>query len=112
MKTADFCMNVSPEALMAQIAAGTPPAIVDVRSRQEFAQGHIPGAIHVPFWQVAAGSPTLDPLRERPIVVYCGHGPRAYIAGSALRRRGFRHVAYLTGHMKKWRSMNLRLEVD
>jgi phage shock protein E len=105
-------MNVSPEELMAQIDAGVAPVILDVRSRQEFAEGHVPGAIHAPFWQVAAGSGKLDGLRERPVVVYCGHGPRAYIAGSALRRRGFTDVAYLTGHMKSWRAKNLRLEVE
>lgn len=102
---------MSPSELMDQIAAGTPPVILDVRSRQEFVQGHVPGAIHVPFWKVAAGSEKLFAFRDSPIVVYCGHGPRARIAGSALRRRGFRSVAYLVGHMKNWRSMRLPVEV-
>jgi rhodanese-related sulfurtransferase len=83
-------VNMSPSDLMDQITAGTPPVILDVRSRQEFAEGHIPGAIHVPFWRVAAGSGKLFAFRDSRIVVYCGHGPRAYIAGSALRRRGLR----------------------
>lgn len=104
--------NVSPEDLMVRIDAGDAPVILDVRSRREFVEGHVPGAIHVPFWRVAAGYGKLDDLRERPIVVYCGHGPRAYIAGSALRRRGFTDVAYLTGHMKSWNSKKLRLEVE
>ena len=53
----------------------------------------------------------LASMRELPVVVYCGHGPRAYIAGAALRRRGFRNIVYLAGHMKKWREMKLPLEV-
>jgi rhodanese-related sulfurtransferase len=45
-----------------------------------------------------------------PVVVYCGHGPRAYMAGSILKRRGFSRVMYLTGHMKKWRELNFPIE--
>ena len=37
---------------MKQIAAGTAPVIVDVRSAAEYDDGHVPGAIHLPFWQV------------------------------------------------------------
>jgi rhodanese-related sulfurtransferase len=95
---------------MRQIAAGTAPVIVDVRSAAEFVDGHVPGAIHLPFWRVGRQWQKLASMRELPVVVYCGHGPRAYIAGAALTRRGFSKVMYLGGHMKKWRQMNLPLE--
>jgi phage shock protein E len=104
--------SVAPDTLMQQIAAGTAPVIVDVRSAAEYGDGHVPGAIHLPFWQVGRSLPKLASMRELPIVLYCGHGPRAYIAGAALRRRGFSNVAYLTGHMKKWKDMNLPLESE
>lgn len=103
--------TISASALMNLIEAGTPPVVLDVRSRREFAQGHVPGAIHVPFWKVSTASPKMSAFRDHPIVVYCGHGPRAFIAGAALRRRGFSNVAYLTGHMKNWRAQNLPIEV-
>ena len=102
--------SVEPDTLMQQIAAGTAPVIVDVRSAAEYGDGHVPGAIHLPFWQVGRRLQKLASMRELPVVVYCGHGPRAYIAGAALRRRGFRNVAYLAGHMKKSKEMNLPLE--
>ena len=41
--------SISPETLMRQIADGTAPSIVDVRSTKEFTEGHVPGAIHLPF---------------------------------------------------------------
>ncbi len=103
-------VSIEPNALMQQIAAGLAPAIVDVRSAREYRDGHVPGAMHLPFWQVGRQWQKLASVRELPVVVYCGHGPRAYIAGAALRRRGFRNVVYLAGHMKKWREMNLPLE--
>ena len=102
--------SISPDALMAQIASGTPPLILDVRSKGEFEAGHVPGARHLPFLQVGRHWQTYASMRESPIVVYCGHGPRAYMAGAGLKRRGFKKVAYLAGHMKKWNEMNLPLE--
>jgi rhodanese-related sulfurtransferase len=103
-------VSIEPDALMQQIAAGLAPAIVDVRSAREYRAGHVPGAMHLPFWQVGRQWHKLAPVRELPVVVYCGHGPRAYIAGAGLRRRGFRNVVYLAGHMKKWREMNFPVE--
>ena len=102
---------MSPRELLARINAGRPVCILDVRSTSEFRAGHVPGAIHVPFWQVGRWRDRLASHRNDTIVVYCGHGPRAYYAGAALKRNGFTGVEYLEGHMKKWRDLKLPLEV-
>jgi rhodanese-related sulfurtransferase len=102
--------DIAPAELHAQIEAGKAPAIFDVRSKLEYEAGHVPGAVHLPFWQVGRLWQNFASLRSQPIVVYCGHGPRAHMAGAALRRRGFTNIAYLAGHMKKWRELNLPLE--
>ena len=96
--------------LVARIAAGTPPAILDVRTRWEFAGGHVPGAVHIPFWTLLARLPEISAKREKPLVVYCELGPRAWMAGAALRLCGFRHVEYLDGHMANWRRSRLLQE--
>ena len=96
---------------MKHISAGTAPVVVDVRSRKEFDEGHVPGALHLPFWKAGREWRSIASARESLVVVYCGHGPRAYLAGAALRRRGFKNVAYLTGHMKKWKQMKLPLTI-
>jgi rhodanese-related sulfurtransferase len=102
--------SVTPDALLRQISSGEAPLVFDVRSKKEFDAGHVPGAVHLPFWQIGRRWQAFASMRESPIVVYCGHGPRAYMAGAALKRRGFSKLAYLAGHMKKWREMNLPLE--
>ncbi|HUP40690.1 MAG TPA: PQQ-binding-like beta-propeller repeat protein [Vicinamibacterales bacterium] len=102
---------MSPVELANAIASGTAPVVVDVRSKREFDSGHVPGAIHLPFWKIGRQSEKLSTTPEQPIVVYCGHGPRAYIAAAALRQCGFMNVAYLTGHMKKWKEMKLPLTI-
>jgi hydroxyacylglutathione hydrolase len=76
--------------------------ILDARSAREFAAGHVPGARHLPFWSPLLQTPRLDIRAGEPIVVYCGHGPRAWIAAAALRARGFRNVRLLRGHMRAW----------
>ncbi|HEY9465494.1 MAG TPA: rhodanese-like domain-containing protein [Vicinamibacterales bacterium] len=102
--------RITAEALLTRIESGAAPLILDVRSRLEFARGHVPGARHIPFWRV---SPQIDESsipRDAELVVYCGHGPRAVIAGRALRRRGFTRITYLDGHFSKWRSAGFREE--
>lgn len=84
--------------------------ILDVRSRQEFDAGHVPGARHVPFWAVPFRAGALGVARETPIVVYCGHGPRAWMAKGLLKLGGFHRVSCMAGHMRRWRREGKPLE--
>jgi rhodanese-related sulfurtransferase len=102
--------TVRAAELSAAIAAGTAPTIVDVRSRAEFLRGHVPGAIHIPFWLISRRISGLSASPKHPIVVYCGHGPRAWIAGATLRRHRFVNVSYLKGHMSAWSRAKLPQE--
>ena len=102
--------DIEPAELLAQIDAGRAPAILDVRSATEFAAGHVPGARNVPFWAVWMRIAALQLDPARPLVVYCGHGPRAGLAAAALRRRGFRDLVTLRGHMAAWARAGLREE--
>ena len=100
---------ISPAALLDRITRGNAPAVLDVRSPAEFAAGHVPGAVNVPFTSVLGGSDVNAPKREA-LVVYCGHGPRAWLAGEALRWRGYVRILYMRGHMAAWRRAGLREE--
>jgi rhodanese-related sulfurtransferase len=96
--------------LLARIARGDAPAVLDVRSPAEFAAGHVPGAVNMPFTSVLVGSDGVRSPKSETLVVYCGHGPRAWLAAAALRRRGYTRVTYLRGHMAAWRRAGLREE--
>jgi adenylyltransferase/sulfurtransferase len=91
---------MTPAELRFRIAAGRAPLILDVRSRWEYHRAHIPGAVPVPFWRAHSADIPAQPSDE--VVVYCGHGPRARWAASALRRRGFTSVDLLDGHWSRW----------
>lgn len=101
--------RIAAADLLAQIDDGTAPIVLDVRSRVEFVRGHVPGALHVPFW-MPWRLRTLAASREDPVVVYCGHGPRAQLAGRVLEKDGFTSVRYLAGHFSGWRRAGLREE--
>ncbi len=88
----------------------TPPVILDVRSAAEFTAGHIPGSINIPFWAVPWRASELGSRRDDPIVVYCGHGPRAGLARAALRACGFTSIACLSGHWAHWREAGYPVE--
>ena len=103
-------MEVQPEELFAQIDAHAAPLILDVRSSTEFRAGHLPGAVHLPFWSAFFRAAQLPARRHDPVVVYCGHGPRAQLAATALRLRGFTDVRLLCGHMSKWRAAGRPIE--
>lgn len=101
---------MTADELEARIRAGTAPAILDVRSVREFAGGHVPGAVHIPFWRVAARIADVPAAKDQHLIVYCGHGPRAAIAGRALRRHGFTRFEYLDGHYSTWHREGRREE--
>ena len=94
---------MTADDLEARVRAGTAPVMLDVRSAREFADGHVPGAVHIPFWRVSARVAEVPAGRNEELVVYCGHGPRALIAARALRRHDFTRVVFLDGHFSTWR---------
>jgi len=102
--------RIGARTLLARIASGAAPAILDVRTEREFANGHVPGAVHVPFWKVGKRIDVIPASKDDELIVYCGHGPRALIAGRTLRKHGFTHLVFLDGHFSKWRSAGLREE--
>lgn len=104
--------RVTPEALHAAIDTGTAPVIVDVRTRREYDAGHVPDAIHVPFYTLLVRQDDVPGPPERPVVVYCEHGPRAGVARLALRLAGFTDVRYLDGHMSGWKRRGLPQELS
>ncbi|KPJ98586.1 MAG: sulfurtransferase [Desulfobacterales bacterium SG8_35] len=64
--------------------------VVDVRDPEEFAEGHIPGAINLPLQNFASGSGVLD--KDKKIVVYCNSGGRSYGAYKKLMKLGYKNI--------------------
>ncbi len=72
--------------------------LVDVRTPEEYAAGHVDGALNVPVDEVAARIAEIP--RERPVVVYCHSGRRAARAAETLQQNGYE--VYDLGPMSAW----------
>ena len=76
--------------------------IVDVRTPQEYAQGHLPGAVNVDVSSpdFAAQIATLDP--SAPYAVYCRSGNRSGVAVATMAEQGFTDAYHLGGGIGAW----------
>lgn len=77
---------VDGKTARALVEAGA--VVVDVRTPQEFAAGHVPGAKNIPFDQISARAAEIGGP-ETPVVVYCKTGRRSGIAAEALKGLGY-----------------------
>lgn len=91
--------TISAQALAARLDGPAAPVVLDVRSPEEVAEGHLPGALAIPHDQVPARLTELGAPRE--IVLYCRSGRRARLAGESLEAAGF-DVVYLEGDYPGW----------
>jgi phage shock protein E len=99
--------SIKPDALRALIGQGASILILDVRTLREFNDGHIPGAALMPYDAVLAAPDEIPLNGESTVVVYCEHGPRAWLAQGALIKSGLTDVLHLTGDMEMWRQLRL-----
>jgi phage shock protein E len=95
---------LAPEEVLSLVGADDAPLILDTRTSEEFAAGHVPGALNIPYTEVGERVAEIEPYRDRGVVVYCEKGRRAEVAAEALEAAGFEDVRLLEGHMSGWRA--------
>ena len=76
-------------------ADGGPLQVLDVREQREWAAGHIPGSVHMPYHDIDAVPAAIDPAL--PVAVVCASGQRAAVAASLLARFGAEQVLHVVG---------------
>jgi len=84
--------------------------LIDVRTPEEFESGHVPGAINIPYTELAARLKEIPSQQDKDLIVYCETGRRANIAENTLEKAGINHVRHLEGDMSAWRQANLPIE--
>jgi sulfur-carrier protein adenylyltransferase/sulfurtransferase len=87
-----------------------PPFFLDVREREEWEEGFIPGALHIPRGSLESRIEGLLPDRSREIVVYCAVGARSAFAAKSLTELGYEHVSSLTGGFTDWKRNGFDVE--
>ena len=102
--------DISQKQLQKILTQKNPPVVVDVRSKIEFQAGHIPQAVHLPFYSVFWNKKRLPADKAKPLVLTCEHGPRAVMARKLLAWAGYHNVRLLSGHMTAWKKNGLPTE--
>jgi glyoxylase-like metal-dependent hydrolase (beta-lactamase superfamily II)/rhodanese-related sulfurtransferase len=86
---------VSPDELSTLLEGEEPPLVLDVRRDTEFAEGHVPGSVHIPYGELPRRLGELP--RDRPVAAICKGGKRSGLAASVLQREGFERLIHV-GH--------------
>lgn len=102
--------TLSQAELMERLNAGRAPILVDVRTPQEYRNGHVPGAINIPVQELDARVGELGVYRDTELVLYCETGMRAGHAERMLQQQGFTQIRSLDGDMGAWRRAGLPAE--
>ena len=100
--------SIAPSELSGRRASGSAPVVIDVRTPEEYAAGHIPGALNIPFDQVAQRISEVD--APHGVALYCMVGPRARKGESALLSAGYTSVLHLEGGLAAWQAAGLPVE--
>jgi molybdopterin/thiamine biosynthesis adenylyltransferase/rhodanese-related sulfurtransferase len=88
------------------------PVIVDVREQDEWDEGHIRGAVHIPRGNLESRIEAAAPDHERAIVLYCASGSRSAFAAKTLGELGYEDVASLTGGFTDWKRNGFPVELS
>lgn len=100
--------NIPPSEVVALINRQN-AAVLDVRTVEEFKQGHIINSVHIPVGLLASRIKDLERHKSQPIVVVCRTGQRSTQACSILRKHGFESLHGLSGGIVAWQGANLPL---
>ena len=77
--------------------AGEEHIILDTREQDEFDEGHIPGAILIPYTEIENKAEAMLPDKDKLILVYCRSGRRSKIAAESLSKLGYTNIKEFGG---------------
>lgn len=86
--------------------------ILDVRTPEEYAAGHVPGALNIPHDQIESRLGELVKLKDKEIIVYCRTGRRTALAMDSMAKHGFTRMRHLEGDMNQWQENKLPVQTS
>ncbi|WP_461211110.1 rhodanese-like domain-containing protein [Desulfocurvus sp. DL9XJH121] len=98
----DTFTTIAPDEARKYLQSRNPgeQTVLDVREDWEYAEAHLPGALHIPLSQLADRLGEVP--RDRPVLAYCRSGHRSGAASGLLAGQGFAPVLNLMGGMNAW----------
>jgi adenylyltransferase/sulfurtransferase len=93
----------TPQEAAERLAVEPRPVVLDVREREEYEQGLIPGSIHIPRGNLETRIESRVPDRSTPLIVYCASGTRSAYAAKTLAELGYTDVVSMAGGFSGWK---------
>ena len=95
-----------------RVDAGEKMFVVDVREDNEWANGHLPGAIHLGKGVIERDIEARVPDTSAKIILYCGGGFRSALSADNLQKMGYTNVISMDGGIRDWREKGYPLVKD
>ncbi len=96
--------EIDVHTLKQRLDAGDALVLVDVREFDEYAQGALPGARHVPRGFLELDIETVAPDHATPLALYCATGIRSALGARTLQEMGYTDVVSVAGGFERWKS--------
>ncbi len=103
--------EMSPQELHRKLEDGGGPTLIDVRERDEFVQGHLPGAVFIPRGFLELQIEQVQPDRDAPLVIYCAGGVRSLLAARNLKDMGYTNPVSLVGGFNAWKNAGYAFDI-
>ena len=87
--------DITIEELKNKMSQGS--ILIDVRSRQEYQEGHLPGAINIPEYEIIKSIEKEIPKKNQLIIIYCQYGGRSRNVYRMMKKLGYTNVYNLYG---------------
>jgi rhodanese-related sulfurtransferase len=100
---------MSPQELHRRLQGAERPTLLDVRERDDFEAGHLPGAVHLARGQLELRIDAAVPDPATRLVVYCELGKISTLAVATLRDMGYMRATALEGGVAAWKERGLSL---
>lgn len=85
--------------------------VVDIRTKEEYDQGHLPEVIHIDFLEDGFLERMKKEGVSEPVIIHCASGGRSAKAAKMLKEAGFKQVYDYTGGFKDWSSKGFEIEI-
>jgi rhodanese-related sulfurtransferase len=105
--TSHLTPQISQQELLSLNDSEVEFIVLDVRTKEEYDQGHVPNAINVSHTDVKDQLNSLLAYKNKKVIVYCRSGKRAAMAERILSNSGFSDLWHLKGDMNGWKEANL-----
>jgi adenylyltransferase/sulfurtransferase len=102
----------TPDEVKSRMSNGGGYTVLDVREKDEYRDGHLPGAVSVPRGFLDMRVEDVVPDKRTPLILYCAGGTRSLLAGRTLKEMGYENVTSMSGGYGAWKGAGHPWEAD